>query len=250
MKPQRRPAGLLLIRAWPPPDLISERESLGSSSKSAETSWSSPIVSSQLPVPVQSPSQPEKWKCFAGVWVIVTALPSLSRAEACSHAYRQTIPPEALILPGPEPEALARVRAWAVMKTAPTCLALDIATVHWRPFTPPASQCFQAMNREPALGEAVRVTFVPSGYSSKQKGLQEIRPLSEVTVPGPSTETVRGMPASSGSASKLAATPSSPLPIVTTQVLAVDSSHCGVPQPLKRLPAFGVSVNVTLAPSS
>src|SRR6478735_541901 len=103
------------------------------------------------------------------------------------------------------------------MKTALTCLALDIVIVHWRPLTAPASQPFQAMNSEPDEGEAVSVTLVPAGYSSEQKGSQEIRPVSEVTVPDPvpSSETVRRMPGSLTS-SKVAVT-SLASDIVTSQ---------------------------------
>src|SRR5262245_15930969 len=55
VKEQETPAGLLLTVPWPSPTLVRVSTSLGSSSNTASTSWSSSIESSQDRGP-QSPS--------------------------------------------------------------------------------------------------------------------------------------------------------------------------------------------------
>src|SRR5512132_1479921 len=178
----------------------------GAMSKVAVTARSWSIVTTQGPVPVQSPPQPVKVEPASGVAVSVTAVPDGNEAE---HVAPQSIPVGELVtVPEPDPAFVTVSVGGPTSKVAVTARSWSIVTTQG---PVPVQSPPQPVNVEPASGVAVSVTAVPDGNDAEHVAPQSIPAGELVTVPEPDpafvTVSVRLTPTNpSASTAKLVAT--------------------------------------------
>jgi|SRR5437762_12935494 len=145
-------------------------------------------VTVQVPVPAQPPPlQPLKMEPAAGAAVSVTEAPLANAAE---HVAPQETPAGALVtVPVPAPALLTVSVKDCKAKVAVTEVAALIVTVQ---VPVPAQPPLQPLNVEPAVGAAVKVTWVPLVNEAEQVAPQEMPAglLVTVPLPVPALETV------------------------------------------------------------
>src|SRR6266540_3929018 len=194
------------------------------------------IVTVHVPVPEQSPDQPEE-----AAAVSVTSVPS---AKLALHVAPQLMPATSEVtVPVPDP-ALVTVSRWVGgPKSAVTSRAWLIVTT--QVVLVPEQSPDQPLKAEPPEAVAVSVTSVPSAYVALQVAPQLMPPTFEVTVPVPDPV----FPTSSGydAVPLNVAVAERAWSMVTTHVAALPEH---APDQLTRVcPDAGVAVSVTRVPA-
>jgi hypothetical protein len=231
--PQSIPAGVLDTVPPPVPAFATESSTAGGGVvKLATTVVARLIVTEQGAVPLQAPLQPAKVEPAAAAAVSVSFVPG---ATISSQSAPQAMPAGTLVTV-PAPTFVTESVTGMRVKVAVTELAVLTVTVQ---DPVPLQRPLQPANVEPAVGVAVRVSWVPGVTVSAQSLPHAIPGCELVTVPVP--EPVFVTESATGAGLNVAVTEVAALTVTVQAAVPVQAPL----QPAKVEPAAGVAVRVS-----
>jgi hypothetical protein len=153
--PQLMPGGVLVTVPVPDPDFVTESRKVASENV-AVTERAADMLTTQAPVPEQSPLQPVKAEPAFGLGVRVTFCPSLKSNEQVAP---QLIPAGALVTtPVPVPAVSTDKLKVTASNVATTARRTSMVTTQ---VPVPEQAPLHPANVDPAAGVGVKVTTVP-----------------------------------------------------------------------------------------